>query len=78
MESLVGQITIFPFSLTPSGWALCNGQLLPISQYPALFSLIGTTFGGNGASNFALPNYENQAPKGSQYFISLEGNFPPR
>lgn len=78
MGSFLGQIAIFPFSFVPAGWQLCAGQLLPINQYPALFSLIGNTFGGDGRSNFALPDYQNQAPKGSQYYISLDGNFPPR
>ncbi|MDX1997066.1 MAG: tail fiber protein [Thermoanaerobaculia bacterium] len=78
MDSFVGQIAIFPFSFAPTGWLLCAGQLLPISQYPALFSLIGDSFGGDGRTNFAVPNYQNQAPKGSQYYICLQGNFPPR
>lgn len=78
MDSFVGQIAIFPFSFAPTGWLLCAGQLLPIHQYPALFTLIGNTFGGDGRNSFALPDYQNQAPKGSQYYISLAGNFPPR
>jgi microcystin-dependent protein len=52
------------FNFAPVGWFLCNGQLLPISSYQALFALIGTTFGGNGTSNFALPNLQSRVPLG--------------
>jgi microcystin-dependent protein len=60
----VGQITLFPYNFAPFGWALCEGQLLPISQYVALFSLLGTQFGGNGQSNFALPDLRGRVPMG--------------
>lgn len=58
----VAEIRMFPFSFAPTGWATCDGQLLPISQNTALFSLLGTTYGGNGMSNFALPNLQGRAP----------------
>jgi microcystin-dependent protein len=58
----VAEIRIFPFNFAPKGWALCDGQLLPISQNTALFSLLGTTYGGDGKSNFALPNLQGNAP----------------
>jgi microcystin-dependent protein len=58
----VAEIRIFPFNFAPVGWAMCNGQLLPISQNTALFSLLGTTYGGNGSSNFALPDLQGSAP----------------
>src|SRR6201985_2368294 len=58
----LAQIEIFSFGLAPKGWALCNGQLLPINQNQALFSLLGTTFGGDGRVNFALPNMQGNAP----------------
>jgi microcystin-dependent protein len=58
----VAEIRIFPFNFAPRGWAMCNGQLLPISQNTALFSLLGTTYGGDGKSNFALPNLQGCAP----------------
>src|SRR5215831_14419991 len=58
----VAEIRIFTGNFAPKGWALCNGQLLPISQNTALFSLLGTTYGGNGTSNFALPNLQGCAP----------------
>lgn len=62
MDPFVAEIRIFGFNFAPTGWAFCNGQLLPISQNTALFSLLGTTYGGNGTSNFALPNMQGNAP----------------
>src|SRR6266853_1110380 len=61
-DPVVAEIRIFPFNFAPKGWAWCNGQLLPISQNTALFSLLGTTYGGDGKSNFALPNMQGDAP----------------
>jgi microcystin-dependent protein len=58
----VAEIRIFTGNFAPKGWALCNGQLLPISQNTALFSLLGTTYGGDGKSTFALPNLQGSAP----------------
>jgi len=60
-DPFVAEIRIFPFNFAPRGWAMCNGQLLPISQNTALFSLLGTTYGGNGKSNFALPDLQGRA-----------------
>ncbi len=60
-DPFVAEIRIFPFNFTPKGWAFCNGQLLPISQNTALFSLLGTTYGGDGRSTFALPNLQGSA-----------------
>lgn len=62
MEPFIGQISVFPFGFAPRGWAQCNGQLLPINQNQALFSLLGTQFGGNGTTNFALPNLQSRTP----------------
>jgi microcystin-dependent protein len=61
-EPFVAEIRIFPFNFPPTGWAFCDGQLLPISQNTALFSLLGTTYGGNGKSTFALPNLQDATP----------------
>ena len=58
----LAEIRIFSGNFAPKGWALCNGQLLPVSQNTALFSLLGTTYGGDGKSNFALPNLQGNAP----------------
>jgi microcystin-dependent protein len=60
----LGEIRIFPFNFAPIGWAFCSGQLLPISQNTALFSLIGTYYGGNGTSTFALPDLQGRLPVG--------------
>src|SRR3954466_14695779 len=60
-DPFVAEIRIFPFNFPPKGWAFCNGQLLPISQNTALFSLLGTTYGGDGKSTFALPNIQGAA-----------------
>src|SRR3979409_678410 len=62
MDPFVAEIRIFPFNFAPKGWAFCDGQLLPLSQNTALFSLLGTTYGGDGKSNFALPNLQGSAP----------------
>jgi microcystin-dependent protein len=61
-NQFLGEIRVFPCNFAPFGWAMCNGQLLPISQNTALFSLLGTNFGGNGTSNFALPNLQGSVP----------------
>jgi microcystin-dependent protein len=72
----LAEIRIFPFNFPPKGWAFCDGQLLPISQNTALFSLLGTTYGGDGKATFALPNFQGnvpvhagQGPGLSQYFL---------
>lgn len=61
-DPFVAEIRIFGFNFAPTGWAFCDGQLLPISQNTALFSLLGTTYGGDGKSTFALPNLQDSAP----------------
>jgi microcystin-dependent protein len=61
-DPYIGEIRIFAGNFAPNGWAMCNGQLIPISQNTALFSLLGTSYGGNGLSNFALPNLIRQVP----------------
>lgn len=62
MDPFIAEIRIFPFNFAPKGWAWCDGQLLPLSQNTALFALLGTTYGGNGKSNFALPDLQGRAP----------------
>src|SRR4051812_21228226 len=61
-DPFVAEIRIFPFNFAPKGWAWCDGQLMPISQNTALFSLLGTTYGGDGKSTFALPDMQGNAP----------------
>jgi microcystin-dependent protein len=64
MDPYIGQIQDFGFNFPPRGWALCDGSILPIAQNTALFSLLGTTFGGNGTTNFALPDLRGRIPVG--------------
>ena len=61
-EPFLAEIRIFSFNFAPKTWALCNGQLMPINQYQALFSLLGTMYGGDGRTTFALPNLHGQVP----------------
>ncbi len=63
-EPFIAEIRMFGFTFAPKGWADCNGQILSIAQNTALFSLLGTTYGGNGTSTFALPNLQNMIPVG--------------
>ncbi len=60
-DPFLGEVRVFAFNYAPRGWAACNGQLLPISQNQALFALLGTTYGGDGRTNFALPNLQARA-----------------
>jgi microcystin-dependent protein len=64
-DQFISEIRMFAGNFAPTGWALCNGQLLPISQNTALFSLLGTTYGGDGKSTFGLPNLQGSAPVGA-------------
>ena len=65
MEPFLGQLMLVPYDFAPNGWALCNGQLLSIAQNQALFTLIGTTYGGDGVSTFALPDLRGRVPVSS-------------
>lgn len=81
MEVFIGQIAQFPYTFAPAGWAYCDGRKLPIAQNMPLFSLMGTQFGGDGRTDFALPNLEpTRTVDGNEvrYFIALEGIFPSR
>ena len=84
MEPLLGSLLLVPYNFAPQNWALCQGQILPISQYQALFSLIGTTYGGDGVTNFALPNLSgDKAIKDASgaalnWVIALNGVYPSR
>jgi microcystin-dependent protein len=69
----MGEIKIVSFPFAPKGWAMCNGQVLPISQNQALFSLLGTTYGGDGVTSFALPNLQGRAPVHAGSEIPLGG-----
>jgi microcystin-dependent protein len=60
-QPFLGEVQVFAFNYAPYGWSLCNGQIMPVQQNTALFSLLGTTYGGNGSSTFGLPNLQGQA-----------------
>jgi microcystin-dependent protein len=79
-EPFIGEVRTFGFNFAPRGWAMCNGQLLPINQNQALFALLGTFYGGNGTTNFALPNlqssvaiHQGQGPGLSPYALGQTG-----
>ncbi|MGA7316948.1 MAG: tail fiber protein [Silvibacterium sp.] len=74
-EPFLCEIRVMSFSFAPKGWALCNGQVLPINQNPALFSLLGTTYGGDGVVNFGLPNLQGRTPLhvGAGYTLGQPG-----
>lgn len=76
MDSYIGEIVLVAFSYAPSGWAKCQGQVIPISQNMALFSLLGTSYGGDGRTTFCLPNLS--APPNMTYIICLTGYWPSR
>ncbi|WP_134703729.1 phage tail protein [Ammoniphilus sp. YIM 78166] len=78
-DPYIGEIQLFPYNFAPRGWAVCEGQLLSISTNTALFSLLGTNFGGNGMTTFALPDLRGAEPSPYvRYYISLQGVFPAR
>ena len=77
MEPLLGQIELLPYPFVPTRWMACSGQLLPIAQNQALFSLLGTNFGGDGRTTFGLPNLKAPAPN-LQYCIAITGIYPSR
>lgn len=79
MDFFIGSIMLFPYNFAPVGWVSCEGQILTISQNPALFSLISNKFGGDGTTNFALPNLRGAEPiPGMKYYIAVEGIYPQR
>ncbi len=82
MDAYMGMVALFPatryFSDGIVNWMPCKGQIIQISQNQALYALVGTTYGGNGTTTFALPNLADKAPQGLQYLICVQGLFPPR
>ena len=81
MDALIGEIQLFPYNFEPRGWMLCDGRSLEIAYYQALYSLLGTTFGGNSTS-FKLPDLRNATPLAAtnqmKYYIAVEGLYPAR
>lgn len=77
MEYLIGNIELFPYNFVPMGWLSCNGQMVSIMEFQALFAVIGNRYGGDGSSTFALPNMQGEEPiPGLHYLICYEGLFP--
>jgi len=79
--SYLGDVRAMSFAFAPTGWALCKGQLLPVAQNQALFSLLGTTYGGDGQTSFALPCLAGVPAQGGavlNYCICIQGTFPTR
>ena len=79
-DPFMGEITLFAGNYAPRGFAFCEGQLLPIAQYTALFAILGNRYGGDGRTTFALPNMKNaeKSLHGARYIIALQGLFPSR
>jgi microcystin-dependent protein len=84
-EPLIGEIRMFAGAFAPRGWAPCDGRLLSISQHSALFSVVGTAYGGDGMTTFALPDLRGRQPledrrpsPGVNFIIALDGSFPAR
>jgi len=76
MEAFLGEIILVAFSYAPNGWQKCQGQILQVNQYQALYSLIGNTYGGDGSSTFKLPNLT--PPPNMSYIICVLGSYPSR
>lgn len=76
MEGTIGQILLFAGYRLPMNWFLCDGRLLTIHDYPALFSILGTKYGGDGIHNFALPNLKDAQLEGIHYIICYMGEYP--
>jgi len=78
MDPFLGEIKMFAGNFAPRNWAFCDGQLLPINEHSALFSILGDTYGGDGRTTFALPDLRASEVQGVKYIIALEGMFPSR
>lgn len=76
MEGTIGEVKYFAGNFAPRNWAFCQGQMMPIAQWQALFSILGTTYGGDGRTTFALPKIEDL--NGCKAIIALEGVYPSR
>jgi tail collar domain len=75
---VIGQVALFAFPFTPAGWLPCDGRLMAIMQNQQLFSLLGTSYGGNGETDFALPRLKPASAQGPGYFIAIQGSYPAR
>ena len=78
-QPILGEVSLVSFDFAPVRWARCEGQLLPIRQYEALFSLLGVTYGGDGRTTFALPDLRKHSPApGLHFVIAIQGTYPHR
>ena len=75
---VIGQVALFAFPFAPAGWLPCDGRLMSIMQNQQLFSLLGTSYGGNGETDFALPRLKAAGSQGPGYFIAVQGSYPVR
>jgi len=79
MDFLIGTILMFPYTFVPTGWLACDGSTVSIASYQTLYAAIGTRYGGDGVSNFRLPDLRGAKPNDNiSYFIACEGEFPQR
>ena len=75
---VIGQVALFAFPFAPAGWLPCDGRLMAIMQNQQLFSLLATSYGGNGETDFALPRLKPAGAQGPSYFIAVQGAYPAR
>lgn len=73
---ILGEIRLFPYGKTPDGWLACAGQALYINQYPKLYMLLGTRFGGDGTQKFKMPDLREKSPENLLYCMAVDGEFP--
>lgn len=79
METFIGDIQLFPYGFAPRGWSKCDGEIMRISDNQALYSLLGSQYGGDGISTFGLPNLQGAEPFPKiDYYIALQGDYPQR
>ncbi len=78
MEAFVGMIALFPYDFVPEGWIACDGSLVSVNTYQALYSLLGNRFGGEAPRTFGVPNLLPVQPAGCRYAIAANGIYPPR
>lgn len=76
MNAILGEIRLFPYAKVPEGWMACIGQILYIAEYPKLYMLVGTKFGGDGKQKFRLPDLKKRSPENMMYCMAVEGEFP--
>lgn len=76
MNAFLGEVRLFPYGRMPEGWLACDGRTLYINEYPKLYMLVGTKFGGDGKQQFKLPDLQKKAPQDLLYCMATDGEFP--